>query len=180
MFARDPRLPLSQLFIPKIRYLGNDQSIIKLEFLIKAFYLAAHNMQIARAKLNPEGPPNITTINPGDMVLLKDHTRGPLELQYTGEYRVITTKGNKVQIQEKEGGTPRWAHISHIKPVHPADALISHLPHKNSFGRMAMMTFHPDKTPNLKWEASNDINTTFATNTIAIMKIIVSPTFIDP
>ena len=47
MFARDPRLPLSQLLLPKIRYLGNDQSIAKLEFLIKAFYLAAHNMQIA-------------------------------------------------------------------------------------------------------------------------------------
>ena len=133
-----------------------------------------------RAKLNPEGPLKITTVNPGDMVLLKDHTRGPLEPRYTGEYRVIAVKGNKVQIQEKEGSAPKWAHISHIKPVHPADALINHLPHKNSFGRMAKMAFHPDKTPDLNWEASNDVNTTFTINTITLERVIVSPKFINP
>ena len=47
MFGRDPRVPLTQLFTPKIRYLGTNESILSLEALTEIYHMVAHNLKLA-------------------------------------------------------------------------------------------------------------------------------------
>ena len=157
MFWRDPRLPLSELMKPQIRYLGNDQTLIDLEAMNTCIYFAACNLQKAREhiKQNTKG---LQHIEPHDLVYLKNHVRTPFEPRYVGEFRVVTIKGNTVHIQPKEGGPVRTAHISHLKKILPVDAVIQHLPHPDQFGRKAKLAFHPDDVPDLHWQITDDLH----------------------
>ena len=85
MFWRDPRLPLSELMKPQIRYLGNDQTLIDLEAMNTCIYFAACNLQKAREhiKQNTKG---LQHIEPHDLVYLKNHVRTPFEPRYVGEF----------------------------------------------------------------------------------------------
>ena len=38
-------------------------------------------------------------LQPGDTVLIQNDTRGPFEPKYIGDYRVVSLKGNEVEIQ---------------------------------------------------------------------------------
>ena len=43
MFGHDPRVPLTEMFTPQIRYMGNDDCIISLEAMTEIYYLVAEN-----------------------------------------------------------------------------------------------------------------------------------------
>ena len=47
MFGRDPRIPLNEFLRPRLRYLGNDETIISLETLKDIYQIAAHNLKLA-------------------------------------------------------------------------------------------------------------------------------------
>ena len=47
MFGRDPILPLNTLLGPKVRYLGNDISVLSLEAMKSMFEIAATNLKLA-------------------------------------------------------------------------------------------------------------------------------------
>ena len=44
MFGRDPRIPLTEIFEPHIRYLGTDETILSLESLRKMYLIVAENL----------------------------------------------------------------------------------------------------------------------------------------
>ena len=48
MYGRDPRIPLNEFLRPRLRYLGNNETIISLEALKDIYQIAAHNLKIAR------------------------------------------------------------------------------------------------------------------------------------
>ena len=50
MFGRDPRIPLAEIFEPRIRYLGTDETIMSLESLHKMYLIVAENLQKARVR----------------------------------------------------------------------------------------------------------------------------------
>ena len=50
MFGRDPRIPLTELLTPRVRYLGTDECILSLEALIEICHLVAQNLKLAREK----------------------------------------------------------------------------------------------------------------------------------
>ena len=54
MFGRDPLLPLTKLFKPKVRYLGNDENILSLEALKNMYQLVVTNLNYAREKRQPK------------------------------------------------------------------------------------------------------------------------------
>ena len=86
MFGRYPVLPLNTLLGPKIRYLGNDINILALEAMKNMFEIAATNLKIAREKGNPEKNSLPTKLQPGDTVLVQNHTKGPFDPKYVGDY----------------------------------------------------------------------------------------------
>ena len=53
MFGRDPRLPLTETFKPRMRYLGTEDTILSLEALKNMYLLVAENQKKARERALP-------------------------------------------------------------------------------------------------------------------------------
>ena len=70
-------------------------------------------------------PPTFTV---GDIVLLRNHEAKSLEPRFKGYFRVIAICGNQVHMIPREGGNPRWAHVTDVKYVLPVDALLDQMP----------------------------------------------------
>ena len=51
--------------------------------------------------------------------------RGPFDPKFVGNYRVVSLKGNQVEIQPATGGLTEMKHIKHVKYILPADILIN-------------------------------------------------------
>ena len=160
MFARDPILPLNTLLSPKIRYMGNDHNIILLEAMKSMFELVTVNLKKARARKDPEHFPNVTQLQEGDTVMIKNHTAEPFEPKYVGDYRIIKITGHKVLLKALKTGQEKEEHLDHIKYVLPADRHISALPDYEQFGRKTNLRLNPDKIPDLEWKLSDKLHTT--------------------
>ena len=50
------------------------------------FEVAATNLKIAREKVNPENSYLPTKLQPGDTVLVQNHTKGPFDSKYMRDY----------------------------------------------------------------------------------------------
>ena len=50
------------------------------------FEIAATNLKMAREEGDPENNPLPTKLQPGDMVLVQNHTKGPFDPKYVGDY----------------------------------------------------------------------------------------------
>ena len=86
MFGRDPVLPLNTLLEPKVRYMGSDMNVLSLEALKNMYEIAATNLKIARER--KDSPKDHTPIHlqAGDTVLVQNHTKGPFDPKYVGDY----------------------------------------------------------------------------------------------
>ena len=69
-----------------MRYLGIDINIISLEAIKNMFEIAATNLKTVQKKGDPENNPLPTKLQPGDTVLVQNHTRGPFDPKYVGDY----------------------------------------------------------------------------------------------
>ena len=77
---------------------GNDINILSLEAMKNMFEIAAMNLKLARKKGDPKDNPLATKLQPGDTVLVQNHTRGPFNPKYVGDYCVVSLKGNQVEV----------------------------------------------------------------------------------
>ena len=48
--------------------------------------IAATDLKIVREKGDPENNPLLTKLQPGDTVLVQNHTKGPFDPKYVGDY----------------------------------------------------------------------------------------------
>ena len=167
MFGRDPVLPLNTLLEPKIRYMGNDINIISLEAMKNLYEITATNLKLAREKGDPQEQLMPIKLQPGDMVLIQNHVKGPFDPKYVGDYRVVSLKGNQVEIQPAVGGPTEMKHIKHVKYILPADKYIDQLPDYFGFGRKTTLRINPDLIPDLHWKLAN----TYHTKNIGQMEI---------
>ena len=158
MFGRDPILPLNNLIKPEVRYLGNDENILSLEALKNIYEIAATNLKYARARYGSKTPVE-KHIKDGDLVLIKNNTRKPFEPRYVGNFRVVSIKGQQVEVRPAIGGKSHWVHISHVKYSLPADNIITNLPDYSQFGRKTKLRLNPDKIPDLDWKLATTLNT---------------------
>ena len=118
MFGRDLRLPLTELFQHKLRYLGTDETILSLQALRNMTLVIAENLCKAHEKSGATYPKKTTTIQQNQLVTLKVHIRKTLDPRYEGTYRVIRIKENQVELARNGTvTTTKWAHISHVKPL---------------------------------------------------------------
>ena len=160
MFGRDPRLPLTELFQHKLRYLGADETILSLQALRNMYLIIAENLRKARERSSTACPKNSSKIQQNQLVTLKVHIRKTLDPRYEGTYRVVSIKGNQVEIARNGTVTPtKWAHISHLKPLLRADEIIEQLPKDSAFARKTKLALNPDKIPDLEWKRTTVLNT---------------------
>ena len=159
MFGRDPRVPLNTLLTPKIRYMGTEENILSLEALQRIYHLVAENLKIAKERLHKNQQAYPTKLKTEDMVMIKTHAEGQFQPIYKGYYRIVSFKGNQVQVIPVEGGKPHLVHITNVKYIMPVDSIIPHLPLPNQFGRMSKYNLNPKNIPDLKWNLSTTLNT---------------------
>ena len=160
MFGRDPVLPLNTLLEPKIRYMGNDINIISLETMKNVYEITAANLKLAREKRDPQEQPPPTKLQPGDTVLIQNHNKGPFDPKYVGDYRVVSLKGNQVDIQPAVGGSTEMKHIKHVKYILPTDKYIDKLLDYSGFGRKTTLRINPDQISDLHWKLAHTYHTT--------------------
>ena len=171
MFGRDPRIPLNTLLQPKIRYMGTDDNILSLEALQRIYYMVAENLKLARERQTKQKLYHPIKLKNEDMVMIKTHADGQFQPVYKGYYRIVSFKGNQVQVIPCEGGKPHFVHITDVKYVLPADSVISHIPTFNQFGRKTKLNLNPNEVPDLKWERSDTLNTQTPIIPIKIEKV---------
>ena len=100
IFGRDQRLPLTELFQHKLRYLGTDETILSLQALRNMYLVIAENLHKAREKSDTTYPKKTTTIQQNQLVTLKVHIRKTLDPRYEGTYRVVRIKETKLNLPE--------------------------------------------------------------------------------
>ena len=147
MFGRDPRIPLTEALKPRLRYLGNDDVILSLEALKNMYLIVMENLRRARGTGQHKGPvKSIITLN--QLVTLKVHLRKTLAPRYEGNYRVVSVKGNQVELAREGTVLPtKWYHVSHVKPLLQANEAINWLPAYDTFGCKGKLAIHPDNIP---------------------------------
>ena len=96
----------------------------------------------------------------GDLVLVKDHTAKAFQPRFKGNYRVISQKGNQVEIRPVEGGETVKFHVTNVKRMMPVDQAISQLPDYNKLGRLTKLMLNPKDIPDLDWQLAPELNTT--------------------
>ena len=178
MFGRDPVLSLNTLLEPKVRYMGNDINIISLETMKNLYEIAATNLKLAPEKGDPQEQPPTTKLQPGDTVLIQNHNKGPFDPKFIADFRVVSLKGNQVEIQPAGGGPTEMKHIKHVKYVLPADKYINKLPNYFGFGSKTNLRINPEQIPNLHWKFANAYHATeigqTETNNVSIHDITIN------
>ena len=124
------------------------------------FEIAATNLKLAQERGDPKGKPLPTKLQPGDMVLVQNHLKGLFDPKYIGDYRIVSLKGNQVEVQPANGGLTEMKHIKHVKYILPLDRYINQLPDYSAFGRKTTFRMNPDHISDLHWNLANTYHTT--------------------
>ena len=159
MFGRDAILPLNKLLQPQVWYLGNDENILSMQVLKNIYEVVAQNLKIACTKITDNISVIPTKLKEEDLVLIKDHTAKAFQPCYVGNYRIVSFKGNQVEVCKTKGGNTTWLHLTDVKYILPVDNVITKLPDYQSFGRKTKLRLNQDRIPNLHWNLSTTLNT---------------------
>ena len=130
-----------------------------MQALKNIYEVVAQNLKIAWAKIMDNISPVPTKLKEGDLVLIKDHTAKVFQPCYVGNYRIVSFKGNQVEVHKTEGGNTTWVHLTDVKYILPVDNVITKLPDYQSFGRKTKLRLNLDRIPNLHWNVSTTLNT---------------------
>ena len=131
-----------------------------MQALKNIYEVVAQNLKMARTKIMAKFNPIPTKLKEGDLVIIKDHTAKAFQPCYVGNYRIVSFKGNQVEVHKTEGRNTTWVHIRDIKYILPVDIVITKLPDYQSFGRKTQLRLNQDRIPNLHWNLSTTLNTT--------------------
>ena len=117
-------------------------------------------------------------------MLVQNNVKGPFDPKYVGEYRVVSLKGNQVEVQPANGVLTEMKHIKHVKYILPANRCINQLPDCSAFGRKTTLRMNPDYILDLHWKLANTYHTTKigyvnTQNTDVTQNTVVSTHYID-
>ena len=115
-------------------------------------------MKLAREKRQPNVHLD-PKLKEGDLVVVKDHTAKVFQPRFKGNYRVVSQKGNQVEIWLVEGGETIKFHVTNVKKIMPVDRAISQLPDYNKLGRLTKLRLNPKNIPDLDWQLASELNT---------------------
>ena len=124
------------------------------------FHIAAENLQRAHTHCDSTLPKQLPHhLTEGDTVMIKNHTTGAFDPKYTGDFRIVSFKGNQVELIPSTGGRSKMEHISNIKYIMSAERCISQLPDYKSLGRQTKLWLNPRNIPDLSWKWADTVHT---------------------
>ena len=88
--------------------MGNDENILSMQALKNIYEVVTQNLKIAWPKVMDNNNPVPTKLKEGDLVLIKDHTAKDFQPNYVGNYRIVSFKGNQVEVHKTKGGNTTW------------------------------------------------------------------------
>ena len=145
---------------------------------MKMYQLVAENLQKARKRMTSVHFPQPNKLKTEDSVMIKDHTAGPFDPVYKGNYRIIAIKGNQVEVTPVEGGKNQMVHITGVKYILPSDNIIAKLPDYNRFGCKTKLQLNLQNIPDLNWELAITANTKLIPTTTTVTVTIYTSTYI--
>ena len=74
------------------------------------YEIVAQNLKTACTKITNNVSPISTKLKEGDLVLIKDYTSKAFQPCYVGNYRIVSFKGNQVEVHKTKGGNTMWIH----------------------------------------------------------------------
>ena len=92
--------------------------------------------------------------------MIQNHNKGPFDPKYIGDYRVVSLKGNQVEIQPAVGEPTEMKHIKHVKHILPADKYINQISDYSGFRRKTTLRINPDQIPDFHWKLADTYHTT--------------------
>ena len=98
-----------------------------MQALKNIYEIVAQNLKIAWTKVTDNINPVPTKLKEGDLVLIKDYAAKAFQPHYVGNYRIVSFKGNQVEVCKTEGGNTTWVHLTDIKYILPEDNIITKL-----------------------------------------------------
>ena len=84
--------------------MGDRECILSLEMLKNALKIVTTNLQLARSCRDKNTLHLPQTLKNGDRVMIKNHTAGPFDPKYVGNYRIVSIRGHQVEIMPAHGG----------------------------------------------------------------------------
>ncbi|KAM4038679.1 uncharacterized protein ACNLHF_017055 [Anomaloglossus baeobatrachus] len=108
LFGSAPRLGL---YFPQTLQLQCDSIVSYVQGLQKRLSLV--HKQVYDSIPDPESQEGTHSLQPGDWVVVKRHTRKPLEPRFDGPFQVLLTTATSVKLE----GKPNWIHASHCKAM---------------------------------------------------------------
>jgi hypothetical protein len=157
MFGWDPCLPLDNILSPRLRYVisgeDNDQVQLSLSTMRKIYALAAYNILWAREKKPQVMVKTPRVYKEGDLIIIKNHTKGQWDTRYLPNWRIVSVKGKTLTVRNPEG-KERSIHQSDCQLQTAYDVVISNLPTDADFqaaGRAVTLEYTPNKLTNLDW-----------------------------
>ena len=134
------------------RYLGEGGGKLDLTALQNTYQLAAQNVQMARGRSEGDESSVPSVLQPGDLVMIRDHMAKAFEPKYKGEYRIVKMLGKTQALLRGSKGDEIKHHIAYLKKTNPAKEVVGKIPDFKKFGRMAKLRLNQGLVPNLKWE----------------------------
>ena len=122
--------------------------------------MAAENLRKARSRHDPSVPKHLPHhFEVGDTVLIKNHTATAFDDKYIGDFRIVSFKGNQVELIPSTGGKSKMEHISNIKYIMSAECHISQIPDYETFGRQTKLCLNPCNISDLNWKWAETVHT---------------------
>ena len=125
--------------------------MLSLEALKNTFHLVTENLHKARSHRDPSVPKHLPHhFEVGDTAF---------DDRYIGDFRIVSFKGNQVELIPSTGGKSKMEHISNIKYIMPAERYISQIPDYEPFGHHTKLCLNLRNIPNLSWKWAEMVHT---------------------
>ena len=143
---------LQHLLGETTRYLGGYNNKLDVTALQNTYQLVAQNIQMARKRSEVDELPAIWAFQPGDLVILRDHTAKAFDPKYKGEYQIIKYLGKTQVLLRNSKGEEAKHHVAYLKKTSPVQEKVEKIPDFKKSRRAVKLQLNPDKVPDLKWE----------------------------
>ena len=93
------------------------------------------------------------------LVLIRNDTEGPFDPVYIEPYRIVSIKGNQVEVMPPTAGKTKMVLITDVKYIPAAGSMTAKIPYYKDFYRETKLRFNPLHIPDEKWQLPMHINT---------------------
>jgi hypothetical protein len=128
MYGRDPTVASAKLFLPQLRYMGDNEGVLMLREMNRLWRTHASELlesrlkrQTAAATIDPTDE-NIT-FKEGQHVLVKNYTATGLDSKFVGDHRIKLMKSDRMAVVTDPVGKEKLVNIAYLKPASATAAL---------------------------------------------------------